>query len=565
MKKRHLLLTAILALCGCNQQSQSTPVESEQISESSISESVINPELMQTIIENNQTNYNVVVDNIKGNTLDVVNSFISKFKNEYGITLQIIQASEANSDNEIIIGNIKNNSLSANVNKNLTPTAYGVVEKDGKIVVGASDDVALKEGLAHLLDNMLTYQEKVGIEKGYEFYGDAYMDNFVPKLTNTYGEYEKSYYSGDENYQIAYKEAKYQDFHDYGKLLEKQGFSKVSYNEIGENYFASYVKGTTLANVSFYYNSERLHMVYGKNTFANKDYSNVTKVVSPTISHIQRYGSEQSSPGLSIVCQLIDGSYIIVDGGPSSTKDEEILIDFLNTNNPNKNELPKVRWMFTHAHHDHMNLAVSFLEKYHDQIDMELFAYNFPDFNSLPIPSEPESRIEDSKNLIAKFETIYNTYYSDVERYKFHAGDKISLPGCEIEIFLTHETFWPQEFSWINHTSSAFKIKNGNKTMLVLGDCEQTVCEYLAKIYGMYMKSDILQVTHHGLNGGYIPLYEYVDPSICLWAIDGSRFETSDMCLGTKYGFEYNAWLRNDSIRERIHYHASETTTIVCE
>ena len=101
--------------------------------------------------------------------------------------------------------------------------------------------------------------------------------------------------------------------------------------------------------------------------------------------------------------------------------------------------------------------------------------------------------------------------------------------------------------------------------MLVLGDCEQTVCEYLAKLYEVNIKCDILQVTHHGLNGGYIPLYEYVDPSICLWAIDKTRFETSDMCLGTKWGFEYNAWLRNESIRKRTHYHASQTTTIICE
>ena len=34
------------------------------------------------------------------------------------------------------------------------------------------------------------------------------------------------------------------------------------------------------------------------------------------------------------------------------------------------------------------------------------------------------------------------------------------------------------------------------------------------------------------------------------------------MCLGTKSGFEYNAWLRNTSIKERTHYAASYTTTI---
>ena len=33
----------------------------------------------------------------------------------------------------------------------------------------------------------------------------------------------------------------YQDFYDYGKLLENQGFTQYFYNEIGENYFATYI------------------------------------------------------------------------------------------------------------------------------------------------------------------------------------------------------------------------------------------------------------------------------------------------------------------------------------
>ena len=83
-----------------------------------------------------------------------------------------------------------------------------------------------------------------------------------------------------------------------------------------------------------------------------------------------------------------------------------------------------------------------------------------------------------------------------------------------------------------------------------------------ALAYKETLKCDILQVTHHGLNGGDTLMYSYVDPDICLWAIDQTRFETSDMCLGTKYGFEFNAWIRNDKIKVRKHYAASTTTKL---
>ena len=284
-------------------------------------------------------------------------------------------------------------------------------------------------------------------------------------------------------------------------------------------------------------------------------------MVEPSITHIGRQGASQSSPGLSIVCQLKDGSYVIVDGGPNDENDEKALLEFLKSNNPKEGK-PQVTWMFTHAHHDHMGLAVSFLSKYYNEIDVKMFYYNFPDFDTLSIPSEYPNRIEDSKELIAEFDEIYNSHYSNSKKYIFHTGDKLQLPGCEIEILLTHEGFWPNEISWINHTSSSWIMNFEGKTMMVLGDTEATLCQWLATSYKEKLKSDILQVTHHGLNGGDTKMYSYVDPSICLWAIDQTRFETEPMCLGTKYGFEFNAWIRDDSIRKRTHYAASSTTTL---
>ena len=66
-----------------------------------------------------------------------------------------------------------------------------------------------------------------------------------------------------------------------------------------------------------------------------------------------------------------------------------------------------------------------------------------------------------------------------------------------------------------------------DNTVLVLGDASNRSCGYMVHSYGDFLKSDIVQVAHHGYTGGTIPLYEAIDADVLLWpcgvaSIDGS-------------------------------------------
>ena len=83
-----------------------------------------------------------------------------------------------------------------------------------------------------------------------------------------------------------------------------------------------------------------------------------------------------------------------------------------------------------------------------------------------------------------------------------------------------------------------------------------------ADCFGSELKADILQLSHHGFNGACLDLYKAIDPDICFWACDVTRFDTDGRCLGTINGYDFNKWLRDDSVKVRRHYHSSTTTTI---
>ena len=493
----------------------------------------------------------------------IIEEFVERLEEKCGVEFSVLDSNQPDKSNEILIGNIADRDNSLYYNLSSMPTTYTVSYENEDIVVYSMLKESLKESLDLLYESIEQLEDgSFGIKKDLKIQGDVNMKTVVPRMMSTLAIYDGHYYCENNNYQIGYSNASELDFKAYNNFLKEEGFVKAFDNQMNNNLYSTLTKGDAFVNISYYPEVKRLHVLYGPNIYLpQQEKQSDTKVVEPSITHIGRKGASQSSPGLSIVCQLEDGSYVIVDGGPTEESDEKALLEFLKENNPN-NEKPRVTWMFTHAHHDHMGLAVSFLSKYYNEINVEMFCYNFPDFDTLPIPSEYPNRIDDSKELIAEFEEIYSKHYSNATKYIFHTGDRLQLPGCEIEILLTHEGFWPNEFSWINHTSSSWVMNFEGKTMMVLGDTEATLCKWIAAAYKETLKCDILQVTHHGLNGGDTLMYSYVDPDICLWAIDQTRFETSDMCLGTKYGFEFNAWIRNDKIKVRKHYAASTTTKL---
>ena len=57
----------------------------------------------------------------------------------------------------------------------------------------------------------------------------------------------------------------------------------------------------------------------------------------------------------------------------------------------------------------------------------------------------------------------------------------------------------------------------GGKTVLFLGDLGIEGGEKLLAMHGDALKSDYVQMAHHGQNGVTRPVYEAAAPSACLW------------------------------------------------
>lgn len=56
---------------------------------------------------------------------------------------------------------------------------------------------------------------------------------------------------------------------------------------------------------------------------------------------------------------------------------------------------------------------------------------------------------------------------------------------------------------------------------MMLGDCGKSATETMLDLYsGDFLKSDFLQIAHHGYNAFTKPLNNLVDPDVVLWTND---------------------------------------------
>ena len=198
-----------------------------------------------------------------------------------------------------------------------------------------------------------------------------------------------------------------------------------------------------------------------------------------------------------------------------------------------------------------------------------MVAYNFPDFDTY----QNVSGIWGMRSGAVSFQEKIAQDYPNAETWIMHTGQRQYVPGCEIEVCATVEDFYCSGNALTdgNNTSNAIRINLNGTTIMMLGDIYPVGCKFMADAYGSALESDILQLTHHGFNGGVYALYVNVNPKICFWACDDYRFANDSRNLGqgscdfNSY-VRYTKWTRSDgSSGDRIHYTAERDHTIECK
>ena len=138
----------------------------------------------------------------------------------------------------------------------------------------------------------------------------------------------------------------------------------------------------------------------------------------------------------------------------------------------------------------------------------------------------PEAYFQLSKVYLSRgqFWNAYESLQEIVKRYPDYPRFD-SVIGAEYNVASTIQSGatpylwgWFPWFSDYNDASTVTRLTINGKTVLMTGDAAAGTWGTLVERCGAALKSDILQVPHHGAApGGTVEAYDLIDPDVLLW------------------------------------------------
>jgi len=541
-----------LFACGPNNNEQITTPDTTTVSDSPST----NPDSELKILFGKNVSYTFVCENGMTGIWD----FPQLFEAKTGIKTSLRYALESTGEQEILLGTIEDREASITQGKKISYTGYLIQFVGERLVISANNTEILKNAFAAFLDALEQNEEgEWGIRMDVNLkYDPSPVKDGIPKFDPKSGELEGVYQCYDDNYQVIFKRVGNSAFDDYAEALEDAGYTLYAEHMIGDNVFGTYVTENTTVRVLWFKADKSLRIIYGERTYLppTKAEAAPIKDLHPTVTQIGRTGATQGAAGMSYIVQLTDGSFVVIDGGPFDQSDTKKLMTYLNANKPTSHEKPRVTWMISHLHSDHVDLSLDFLKKYAEDIDLELFCWGVPDYSTLKLPNESTDNALVYQRTYRK---LLAESYPDTPVYNFYTGDQLHLPGCTVEVLCTYNDIWPTALKDINETSAMFRfVFESGKTFLATGDTYPVSCNWTSKVYGEELGSDIVQTPHHGRVGSTAEFYRNVKPAIVLWS-NAKRYLDPNYS-DNAYSRDHNAEILADKSIQ--HYH-SEFTTII--
>lgn len=344
-------------------------------------------------------------------------------------------------------------------------------------------------------------------------------------------------------------------------FLKNEGFILKEENSRVVHSYKGYSREDVCVFINFFASTEEITIAIEKNC-KYFSYSDVKgeNIVSPQITqvHLEDFG-------MSYVIRVSDGRFIIIDGGRDLKPDAERIYDILKKG---KNEEKPIiaAWIFTHAHIDHYRCFNEFTKIHLNDVVLEKVMYNFPFpenfLEEMPLHEaeikDPEYNFENTSECNHMKLMYDNIKLYGAETYMPHTGQtyKIGDAVCEFLSCIDDTYYFAVDE---NSASLVFRMELGGQIILWTGDALLFDAKLLSK-YGSYLKSDILQVPHHGFHSQkeLIKYYEVINPDVCLIPIsDYNGYIAFDIYMeATRY------LMQDSSIKEIITGDFNRTLTL---
>lgn len=225
--------------------------------------------------------------------------------------------------------------------------------------------------------------------------------------------------------------------------------------------------------------------------------------------------------GMCYIIKCADGSFFIIDSAHFySVNDNDRIYRFLRERTPENEKIRISGWFFSHGHIDHISKFMDFVADAHEDVILERIIYNFCS------SSHPDccNWSESDRIKLDQFEELAASL-TDVQIITPHTGQRFYIANLDIEVLCTHEDVYPESLADFNNSSTVIRIIANGNTLFFPGDASDKESDILVSRYGSELKSDILQIAHHGHFGASVEFYELAASPVVMFPTTQIKYD----------------------------------------
>lgn len=220
------------------------------------------------------------------------------------------------------------------------------------------------------------------------------------------------------------------------------------------------------------------------------------------VGELWMLGSATGAQNLSIVIKSPHGKLIVIDGGWEADADK---LSSLILQQGGKVDA----WLITHPHEDHVGALCTILNDSSRKIKIDKIYCSLatPDWYRQVSPSGAGI----ANQLLNAFTKLpVGTVTNNIGR-----GTEINIDDVNIRVLNNRGVY---TYNGVNNSSLVYKIRVSGQSILILGDLAYDGGKDLIKTCSAAeLKSDIVQMAHHGQQGVDQDAYALIAPTTCLW------------------------------------------------
>ena len=220
------------------------------------------------------------------------------------------------------------------------------------------------------------------------------------------------------------------------------------------------------------------------------------------VGELWMLGSATGAQNLSIVIKSPNGKIIVVDGGWEADADK---LSSLILQQGGKVDA----WLITHPHEDHVGALCAILNDDTRKIKIDKI------YCSLATPDWYRQVSPTGAGIADQLLTAFTKLPVGTVANNIGRGTEMNIDDVNIRVLNNRGVY---TYNGVNNSSLVYKIRVSGQSILILGDLAYDGGKDLIKTCtAAELKSDIVQMAHHGQQGVDQDAYALIAPTTCLW------------------------------------------------